>query len=163
MFIYLFWERERACKRAWGRVNERRRNRVPRSLQACHHRARCRARTQTVRSWPELKLRVGCLTGWPTQAPPAMWFLKQSTKKFISTKTRIQKFFILSILFSLHTISWKTFYSKPSYKSKRCIVIQKTIDNIDKKVITGHRNWGAISILCGKYIYNAELLLSKHL
>ena len=65
-FIYLFWERERESVHEQGRGRERERENPK---QAVHCQRRARQGAGTVRSWPEPKSRVGCLTDWPTQAP----------------------------------------------------------------------------------------------
>ena len=59
---YLFWERQRQHK--WGRARK-----DPKQAPPCPCRTWCRTGTheEAVRSWPELKLRVGRLTDWATQ------------------------------------------------------------------------------------------------
>ena len=65
--IFSLWDREGA----WRGGAEWERERI---LSKFHtqHRTRCRAGSHgllTLRSWPELKSRVRCLTDWVTQAP----------------------------------------------------------------------------------------------
>ena len=71
-FFLQFILRERACMHKWARGRERERKRenttgstlsVQSLMQGCI--------SQTMRSWPELKPRVGCLTNWATLAPLA--------------------------------------------------------------------------------------------
>ena len=62
LLIYCGGQRER------GREN-------PKQAPHCPCRARCRAQSHpTLRSWPELKPRVRCLSNWATQAPHKFFF-----------------------------------------------------------------------------------------
>ena len=77
MFIYLFWERGKereseACTNKGGaeRERERERERESQAGSSCL----CRSLTwgsipQTVRSWPELKSKLTCLSDWATHMP----------------------------------------------------------------------------------------------
>ena len=73
MFIY-FWERQTV----WAEEGQRERETEnPKQAPCCQHRAWCGVQThepQTMRSWPEPKSRVKCLTNWATQAPPKTTF-----------------------------------------------------------------------------------------
>ena len=66
LFIYL-WERE------WAQVREGRREReretIPSRLPAVSAQPNAGLDPTTLRSWPEQKSRVGCLTNWVTQVP----------------------------------------------------------------------------------------------
>ena len=65
LFIYLFWKRESRE----GAERERERENPKQALH-CQHRARHKARShEPLRSWPELKSRVSCLTDWAPRAP----------------------------------------------------------------------------------------------
>ena len=66
-FIYLFAEREKA----WA--GERQRERESQTDSALLARTPMQASNpQTMRLWPELKPRVGCLADWATQVPPRL-------------------------------------------------------------------------------------------
>ena len=75
MVIYLFWE-------GWEGQRERERE-DPKQSPHCQRRAQCRARshdlTNQVRSWPEPKSRVGCLTHSVTQVPRDSVLISSST------------------------------------------------------------------------------------
>ena len=73
--FYLFWERERerlcghVCIHKWRRGRERGRERIPSRLRVVSAEPTWGSMPWTVRSRPETKPRVGCLTDWSTQAP----------------------------------------------------------------------------------------------
>ena len=77
-FIYLFLERESTGK---GQREREREN--PKQALHCQLGPWCGAQThKTVRSWPELKTTVGCLTDWATQVPHYVYlFWKRETEK----------------------------------------------------------------------------------
>ena len=64
VFILRKRERERERERERQREGDN-----PKQAPCCQYRAWCRVQNQTMRSWPELKSRVGCLTNWATQGP----------------------------------------------------------------------------------------------
>ena len=69
-FIYLFWEREGGGE--WWSHRERGKEN-PKQAPCCQQRSPMRGSiSSTVRSWPELKPSVGCLTNWATQWPQKM-------------------------------------------------------------------------------------------
>ena len=103
IFIYLFL---RKTETAWMGEEQRERGReTPKQAPSCQHRARCRAGSQeTVRSWPELKPRVGRLTNRATQGSQHGYEKKPKTLKQILKLL----FFFNSAPLSQTYISWAT-------------------------------------------------------
>ena len=80
-FIYLFWERESTNRGGAGR--ERERESHASSVPSARSPPIWGSNSWTVKSWPELKPRVRCLTDWDTQTPQwlneafqVIWFMK---------------------------------------------------------------------------------------
>ena len=60
-FVFIYFKREKEEQREWEGERENPKQAPVRG-----------SNSRTMRSWPELKLRVGCLTNWTTQVPQAM-------------------------------------------------------------------------------------------
>ena len=87
--VYLFWERERAhvCMpvHASGGGTEREGERIPSRLLAVRAKPNVPSLYPTiVRSWPEWKSRVRCLTNWATQAPLLLLHTNEKSGKKVS-------------------------------------------------------------------------------
>ena len=72
VYLFILWETETVWAREGQRTRERE-SQAGSTLSA--YSQMWGLNSQTVRSCPELKPRVGCLTNWATQAPPTAHFL----------------------------------------------------------------------------------------
>ena len=76
--IFIYFERNRA-RVSEGRTEREGERENPKQAPYCKHRAQYGAPThKTVRPWPKLKPRVGCLTEWATQAPLIFIFEREN-------------------------------------------------------------------------------------
>ena len=67
-YVFILKDGDRERVRTWGQGKEREGENP--------HGAQSLCVSQTLRSWPELKLRVGCLTDWATQVPQHVFHFK---------------------------------------------------------------------------------------